>query len=834
MKKLKSIFKGINFATIAYSLLLLVAVGLAALAMIIKDLPDPEQFSSRQVIQSTKIYDRTGQVLLYEIHGEEKRTVVPFDQIPDYVKRATIAIEDANFYNHPAFDWKGIARAFITNISKGRLAQGGSTITQQLAKNVFLTAEKTYVRKIKELFLAIELEKKYDKDKILDLYLNQIPYGGNAYGIEAASQTFFKKSAKDLNLAESALLASLPKATSYYSPWGSHIKELMARKDKVLDQMFTFGYITEKQRNEAKKYKLEFATQMTGIKAPHFVLTVQDYLNKKYGEDYAESAGLSVITTLDWDLQRLAEKSAKEGAERNRDLYKGFNSALVAQDATTGQILAMVGSKDYFGTPEPEGCSPGVDCRFEGNFNVAVQGLRQPGSAMKPFAYITAFTKGYSPDTVLFDLPTEFAANNKNCPPVVDYKNDYEKCFHPQDFSGKFNGPINMRNSLAQSVNISAVKTLYLAGIDDVLKTAHDFGITTLTERSRYGLSLVLGGGEVTLVDLVGAYSVFAQDGIKHQQTMILKITDSENEVLEEYEDQATQVMDPQYPRLINDVLSDANARAPLYQNSLSLTVFPGHDVALKTGTTNDYHDAWTMGYTPNLVVGVWAGNNNNAAMEKQGGSILAAIPMWNSFMKEALKKMPTVSFNKPDPVFNDKPVLRGDYIVNFKIGDQAYPQIHNILYYVDKENPKGARPQDPGHDSQFENWEVPVLDWARKNIPNFDGMYNQMVPQGVDSSAEVENRQPAIEWLVPQNGAIAKDGDSILVQARITSYFDLAKVELYFNDALVVAQTGIGGKDFTFQHIFKPIVLNTQNSLKIKTYDTQNNSKESSVIVFK
>ena len=351
-------------------------------AIISRNLPDPALMENRRVSQSTKIYDRTGQIPLYEIHGEEKRTIIPFAEVPDYVKKATLTIEDANFYNHSAFDWRSILRAFFVNLAKGRIAQGGSTITQQLAKNAFLTPERTVVRKIKELLLAFRLEKKYSKDEIFDLYLNQIPYGANAYGIEAASQTYFKKFAKNLNLAEAALLASLPKAPSYYSPWGAHVDELMNRKDYILKKMSDSGLINEEELKQAKKFQFVFASQITGIKAPHFVIAIQEYLINKYGEDFIRTAGLTVTTTLDWELQQLAEKVVLEGAKRNEELYQGTNAALVAQDAVTGQILALVGSRDYF------------DKEIDGNFNVATQGLRQPGSAIKPFAYLTAFKKG--------------------------------------------------------------------------------------------------------------------------------------------------------------------------------------------------------------------------------------------------------------------------------------------------------------------------------------------------------------------------------------------------------------------------------------------------------
>lgn len=833
-KKKTSFLKKIFKILIPLSILLLAAVaaGLFIFIAVFKDLPDPEQFSDRKIIQSTKIYDRTGLILLYEIHGEEKRTVIPYEEIPEYVKNATIAIEDKDFFKHRAFDWRSIARALIANILKGQIIQGGSTITQQLAKNTFLTPEKTLIRKIKELLVAFELEKYYSKDKILDLYLNQIPYGGNSYGIEAASQTFFKKSAKDLNLAEAALLASLPKAPSYYSPWGSHLNELLKRKDYALEQMYQLGYINEKNKEKAQKTKLEFAPRLTGIKAPHFTLVIQDYLNDKYGENFVESSGLNVITTLDWNLQKAAETIIINGAEKNTETVNGHNAALVAQDATTGQILALVGSKNYFGPPEPKNCSPGKDCFFEGNFNVAVQGLRRPGSAMKPLAYLTAFQKGYSPDSIVFDVPTEFAANNPKCPLVVDYSNDEEKCFHPQNFDKISRGPVSFRNGLAQSINIPSVKVLYLAGIDNTLKTARDFGITTLTERSRYGLSLVLGGGEITLKEMVDAYSVFAQEGIKHRQTMILKITDSQNNILEEYKDDTSQIIEPQYPRLINDILSDVKARSGLFVSSLPLTIFPEQEVALKTGTTNDYRDAWAIGYTPDLVVGVWAGNNNNASMTK-GTSILAAVPMWSAFMKEILKDKSLATFNKPEPIFNKKSILKGEYIVNYKIGDKIYPQIHNILYYLDKNNPNGPSPLNPQKDSQFENWEIPVLGWAKNNVSNFEINYNQILPEGA-AEEDIEIYQPKIEWLSPKNGDFVKINDSITTQANINASFVIDKIELYFNDSLVASQSGISGKIYNFQHIFIPSLLETQNSLKIKISDAFGRASESSLILFK
>jgi penicillin-binding protein 1C len=838
VKKYKKILKWVLLVSSA-AILLAAASALATFAFILNDLPNPEQFESRQVAQSTKIYDRTGEILLYEVYGEEKRTAVPFSEIPEHVKQATIAIEDKDFYTHSGFDVLSIINGAIIEPLTGQRerARGGSTITQQLAKNAFLSPERTLIRKLKELVVASELEKRYSKDEILNLYLNQVPYGGNAYGIEAASKTFFGKSAKELNLAESALLASLPQATSYYSPWGKRVDELMARKNIVLDKMQELGYITEEEKDSAKNFKFSFAPQATTIKAPHFTLEVQEYLIKKYGEDFVRKAGLSVITTLDWNLQQAAEKSVNEGASRNTELYKGHNAALVAQDANSGQILVMVGSKSYFGDSEPAGCTPGLNCRFEGNFNVATQGLRQPGSAMKPFGYITAFQKGYAPETILFDVPTEFAANNPNCPLEVNFLNENKSCFHPQNFDLRFRGPVSLRTALAQSINVPAVKTLYLAGIDDTLKTAADFGISTLTERSRYGLSLVLGGGEITLKELVGAYSVFAEEGAKHRQSIILKITDSKGNVLEEYKDSVNQVMDPQYTRMINDILTDIEERSGLFSSSLPLTIFPGHQVALKTGTTNDYRDAWAIGYTPDLVVGVWSGNNNNTPMEQRGSSILAAIPIWSSFLKEALAERPLVSFNKPDPVISEKPIIRGESVTNYKVGDQIYPQIHNILYFVDKRNPSGPYPANPENDPQFQNWELPVLRWAEQNIFNFSSAYNHPLPPGAQVDAGLIDFNSTIEILSPKNGDFIKN-DNIFFQARISTKSPLKSIQLFFNEELVdqrlFDQNYISSAEMEYQFNLIPRKIELQNSIKLKVSDSSDNQVTKEVIVYR
>lgn len=671
-------------------------------------LPDPTVIAARRVNESTKIYDRAEQTILYDIHGEENRTVIPWEQIPDSVKKATLASEDSEFYNHKGVDFKGIARAFYKDLTSFSASQGGSTITQQLIKKSLLGSEKTLGRKVKEFVLSIQVERKFSKDQILWMYLNQIPYGSSAYGIESASQTYFGKPAKDLDLADSALLAAMIKAPSYYSPYGNHFKDLIDRRNYVLERMKNLGFITITDYNKATKESPAISPSHDSIQAPHFVIMVKDYLVKKYGEDMVENGGLKVVTTLDTNLQKIAEDAVTKYAKINTDKYKAYNAALVAADPRTGQILAMVGSKDYFGKPEPDGCTPGSTCKFEGNFNVAIAS-RQPGSSFKPFAYATAFSKGFPDSTILFDLPTEF---NPNCSPSATGIKDSsgQDCYNPRDYDGLYRGPVTMRQAISQSLNIPSVETLYLAGVDNTIDTAHKMGITTLNDRSRYGLSLVLGGGEVRLVDMVAAYGVFANDGTRITQSFIQKVITSDGTVLEEYKKDEGRVLDPQIARLISDVLSDNNSRGPIFGYNSSL-YFPDRQVAAKTGTTQENRDGWLIGYTPSLVAGVWTGNNDNTSMTKQGAGISAAGPMWHEFMAKALANTPPEQFIKPDPIITDKIMLNGSY--NGPNG------IHNILYYVHKDDPQGSYPTNPAADSQFPNWESAVQRWLGQFAPS-------------------------------------------------------------------------------------------------------------------
>ncbi|MDE2172868.1 MAG: transglycosylase domain-containing protein, partial [Patescibacteria group bacterium] len=596
----------------------LLAIGSAALWIATLQMPDLNSFQNRKIVESTKIYDRTGQVLLYDTGTNAKLTVVPLSEISPNVQQATIAIEDSSFYTNIGIDPTSILRAILTDVSTGNYEQGASTITQQVVKNSLLTQDKTITRKIKEWVLAIKLTRTMSKDQILETYLNETPYGGTIYGVEEASQEFFGKSAKDLDLAEAAYLAAIPQAPSYYSPYGSHTDDLANRQKLVLSRMKTLGFITNDQYNAALAEKVTFLSRDAGgIRAPHFVMFVRDYLLQKYGEDAVDNGGLRVITTLDYGMQQKAEDVVSKFSQTLSTNFNASNTAMVAIDPKTGDILTMVGSKNYF------------DQSIDGNYNVALA-LRQPGSTFKPFVYSTLFKKGYTPETVLFDTQTEFSTyctpDGKPINPADDPK---KVCYMPGEYDNTFEGPITIRQALAQSRNIPAVKALYLAGIPESIQTAHDLGITSLNDPSRYGLTLVLGGGEVTLLDLTSAYGVFANDGLRNPYRYILEVDDDKGNVLEKAGSTTpSQVLDPNIARQISSILSDDSVRM---QSLKPIANSVGRPVAIKTGTTNDYRDVWTVGYTPDLVVGAWAGNNDNTPM-KDNIAGLIITPLWGAF----------------------------------------------------------------------------------------------------------------------------------------------------------------------------------------------------------
>lgn len=629
-----------------------IIVLLAIIIFFATQIPSPEQLTSRAQAQATKITDKDGE-LLYNIYTDENRTPIKLSEIPEYVEHATISIEDKDFYKHGGFSITGILRSFYDLIAHRKIEGGGSTLTQQLVKNALLTSERTLTRKLKELILAIQVERAYGKDQILEMYLNEIPYGGTAYGIEAAANLYFGKSAKDLTLGEAALLAGLPQRPSVYSPYGSNPDFAKKRQKEVLRRMVEDKYITQKQSDDAVNQELSYRTSKTerGIKAPHFVLYVKDKLVEQFGQKLVEQGGLKVTTTLDYKLQKKAEEIVKSEIDKLTQAKVG-NGAAIILEAKSGKILSMVGSKDYFGSSLPEGCSEGKDCVFEGNINVATR-ERQPGSATKPIAYAKALEKGYSANYTYLDVRTEF-------PGGAD-----EKDYVPLNYDNQFRGPVQMRYALANSFNIPAVKNLALIGVKDVLELGWRMGLTTWEPSdenvANVGLSLTLGGREVRLLDLTSAFSVFAHQGEQLDPISIIKVEDSKGKVLFEHKDslssvegkpvEGRKIIDPAVAFIISDILSDNGARNMAFGSNSVLNI-PGKSVAVKTGTTDEKRDNWAIGYTPSYVVGVWVGNNNNAVMSPVIASgVTGASPIWNKLMQSVLAGKQNEPFKKPDNI---------------------------------------------------------------------------------------------------------------------------------------------------------------------------------------
>jgi 1A family penicillin-binding protein len=585
------------------------------------NLPSPQSLSEDHGPITTEFYDRNGK-LLYRLYEGKNRTLAKLSDLPPYFVNATIAIEDKNYWGHPGVDITGITRALISD-SRNESIQGGSTITQQLIKNTLLTPDRTWQRKVKEVFLSFWAERIFTKQQILEMYFNQVGYGGPAWGVEAASQTYFGKSAKDLNLAESAYLAGLPASPTSYSPYGPHPELGKQRQAEVLRRMVEDKYISQAEANAALAEKVTFKAPISNIKAPHFVMYVRDLLVQKYGEKTVAQGGLRVYTSLDLETQVMAEQVVADEVAKLADLNVSNGAAMIV-DPRNGQVLAMVGSKNYF---DEDG----------GNFNVALA-ERQPGSSIKPITYATAFKQGYSPGTMILDAP-------------VVFRNAWET-YAPVNYDSRWHGMIPIRTALGSSYNIPAVKMLNAVGISNMIQTAHDLGITTLNDTNRYGLSLTLGGGEIKLIDMMSVYSTFSQLGMKHEITPVLKVTDSKGEVLEDNSDSpGVRVLSAGISYLVTDILADNKARTPAFGPN-SLLVIPDHTVAVKTGTTDSKRDNWTFGYTPEIAVGVWVGNNNNEPMNPALTSgVTGAAPIWNRLMVNVLKDKPNLAFVRPADV---------------------------------------------------------------------------------------------------------------------------------------------------------------------------------------
>ncbi len=679
----------------------LLVVGIVLFTIALTPVPDIASFANRQVTQSTKIYDRTGKTLLYDYNRDAKREIVSLADISPNAINATIAIEDSSFYGHGGIRFTSIIRAALADIMPGGSTQGGSTITQQVVKNTLLTNKKTIVRKVHEWALAIRLEQAYSKNAILEIYLNNIPYGGVLYGVGAASEAYFGIPAKDLTLGQAAYLAAMIRAPSYYAPNGLHRADLDARRDLVLERMHTLGFITEEEVVAAKAEKIAFTpASIHGVIAPHFVFYVLNQLESSYGPN-ALISGLKVTTTLDTDLQINSEATINKYALKNAKNGGATNASLTAVEPATGQILAMVGSRDFF------------DTEIDGQYN-ATLALRQPGSTMKPFIYALALMHGYTRNTVVFDVPTQFSTA---CA-ASDVRNNKPPCYAPHNYDEKFRGPMTFETAIAQSINIPALKVLYLVGIQNAINLARSMGLATLTgDANQYGLTIVLGGGEVRLLDLVGAYATFGNDGVKNTPTGILEIADAQGNILSSYTPAPTQVIPQNIARDVSAMLSDVGARIPEYRPGGVLDI-PGYEVAVKTGTTDNSRDAWSIGYTPTIALGVWVGNNDNTQAKSLAG--LVAAPMWHEAMAYAVSKYPRGYFGEPSPVSTAvPPMLRGIWQIPDASG-VVTP--HSLLYWTDKSDPQGPPPPNPGRDPQFARWEYGISAWYASHPGLFAG----------------------------------------------------------------------------------------------------------------
>jgi 1A family penicillin-binding protein len=577
---------------------------------ILRGLPDPKELTTRNLEATTKIYDRNG-VLLYKIYKNKNRSPIKLTEIPEEVKSATLAAEDAEFYEHPGFSIRGIARAAIKYIKEDKIT-GGSTITQQLVKNALLSPEKTLKRKLREIFLAVEVERMYSKDQILEMYLNEVAYGGTAYGIEEAARIYFDKQVGELNLAEAALLAGLPKSPTRYSPFGSNPETARMRQREVLDLMVKDNLISYVQAEKAKLTELNFAQNKIDIKAPHFVMYVREMLVEKYGEDVVEKGGLEVVTTLDYSIQKKVEEIVRDEVDKAKAYHVGNGAALVI-NPTNGEVLAMVGSKDYF------------DNTNDGNVNVLTR-LRQPGSSIKIVNYAYALSHGYTAASILKDSPITF--NVAGSPP-----------YSPKNYDGRFRGNLSLRSAFAESRNVPAVKVLASYGVNKMVELGTNMGISSWKDPTDYGLSLTLGGGDVKLIDLARAYATIANYGKRPRLVSIKTISDyKQRRIYSAEEEEQTQIVDPRVAYILVDILRDNNARTPAFGANNAL-VIPGHaEVAVKTGTSNNMRDNVTVGFTQNFLAAAWVGNNDNSPMSRIASGVTGAAPIWNRIMNTLLE----------------------------------------------------------------------------------------------------------------------------------------------------------------------------------------------------
>ncbi len=870
----KLFFWGLTFVV---SMTFLGIIGVAALIGILAvGLPDVNNLEYLNAAQSTEIYDRDGN-LLYTIHGEENREFVEMDEISQDLINATIALEDSDFWTHQGFDLFAIGKAVIYEVTGIGSPRGGSTITQQYVKNSFLSSERTYTRKAKELILAIRLEKAYQKEEIIELYLNRIPYGNNAYGVEKAAEIYFDKTAAELTLAESSILASLPQAPSRYNPYGNNryshlLKEftedeltyrdietefdleieeysrgvlgkhvdvgdqkvyIAGRSDLVLKQMYEQGYITMDERQEAlnELQNIEFNDYREPIKHPHFVLYIKQQLEEKYGKEIVEQGGLKVYTTIDGELQEYAEEIALEQGASNLERFDADNLAILSVNAKTGEILTMVGSRDYF------------DEEIDGNVNVVLR-PRQPGSSFKPFVYAQAFYNGYAPGNAIYDIPTKIGSDR------------------PQNYDGEWQGQISVRRGLAQSRNIPAIKAYFLADEQDaIIELVEKMGITTLNSSHSYGYPLALGAGEVPLVEMVTAYSVFANNGKKPELTGILRVENSNGDILEEWkQEDFEEVMDPQIAYLVNSILSDQ-------ENSVGPRLFVDGKVnAAKTGTSTKENkkeaggsevrpsDAWTIGYSPTIVTGVWTGNTDGTGMGYNANGYDTASPIFNAVMTKALSKLPAEPF--PEPTGIEKvevskasgklpgPETPESMVITDIFPSFAVPtEVEDLFYTVKIDSVSGLlateyTPTDAIEDVTFQNYEpiADMLNWAneirayyQENTDLVDGVRIGLPPTEYDNvhTEETAASAPSVNIISPSSNTFVDYGN-FSVEIDLEANNGVKIVEYFIDDQRRYFTTSA---PYTGSlHISKFFSKNSKHLLVVKVIDELGYSAQSAI----
>lgn len=775
-----------------------------------RDLPNPNQLLERSFELSTRFYDKNGE-LLHEVYGDKNRTLVRLESISPDVEHATLAAEDSEFYLHKGYSIRGILRA-IRNTFTGAGLQGGSTLTQQAIKNTLLTQERTLVRKIKELILSLQLENRYSKDEILQMYLNESPYGGMNYGIYSAAKAYFNKEPKDLDLSESAYLAGLPQRPSYYSQFGPNPEAGIERRNYVLYLMKERGwvgpdlkrhYITEEEYNWARNEVLKFDTAKVPVEAPHFVYYVKQYLIDILGQEAVEMGGLKVKTTLDLKVQRLAQETVTKELDASKNLNV-YNAGMVVLDPTTGGILAMVGSKGYNLDPEPKDCVSGGtgenSCKFDPYVNVTLAN-RQPGSAIKPITYATMLSQGYTAAYPLLDVPTKFEGGAPDKPYI------------PENYDGKFRGIISLRKALGNSINIPAVKALKIVGIGSMIDQAEKMGITTFKDRGRYGLALTLGGGETKLLELTGAFSVFVAKGIFRQPTPVIEVTDQKGNIIYKPSQAEKRALSEDVAFLISDILADDGARSEVF-GAGSLLNIPGRQVAVKTGTTDDKRDNYCLGFTPSVVVGVWVGNSNNEKMNPYIASgISGATPIWNTFMKAYLKDTSVEKFEAPktvkkmevDKLTGGLPYEDFDKRTEWFAQNTEPTAVSDWYQRIQICKIDGRRANqgciDAGETetkdfvrvtAEFPQWQSAVDAWVKENYSNDTKYYPPLMTSQLEfDGSEVTNKNNISTEIVG-----LKNGDVVSlnfrINAEVSCYNDIDRLTFYMDDEKVAEDKNV------------------------------------------